>query len=174
MILIARDTDHQYYLVEEAHEVDKFKFGEFSFFHLYGIVDYTETFKIWLRKFPRPTVIFATKGDLVVSFIYIDPWEELPEIVNVLRAQETVEKYRKKRIGYKMFLLGAVLTPDYIITKPLTEQSRNFYIRLGFEKIENISIFRNYHQITGYLALPINKKRKHIDEIEHFFSELYI
>ncbi len=174
MLLLARDSDQQYYLVEEANEVDKFKIGDFSFFHLYGIVDYAETFKVWLRRFPRPTVIFAVRGDVVVSFIYIDPWEEIPEIVSVLRAQETVEAYRKKRIGYKVFLLGIALTPDYVITKPLTEQSRRFYTRLGFEDIMSIPIFRNYHQITGYLALPIDKKREHLDTIGTFFSELYL
>ncbi len=174
LILLAEDSDQKYYLIEEAPEVDRFKIGDFSFFHLYGIFDYSETFKIWMRRFPRPVLIFAIREDHVISFIYIDPWEEIPFIANVLRAQETVERYRGKRIGYKMFLLGAALSPEYLITKPLTDKARIFYTRLGFVKAESISVFRNYHQVTGYLALPAERKNEHLEMISGYFSSLYL
>ncbi len=172
MIIIARDTDNDYYLIEEASEVDEFKIGSLNFFHLYGIVDYRETFKIWLRKFPRPIFITAVRGDTIVGFIYVDAWEELPFVVNVLRAQETEERLRGKKIGYKLFLLGAYLTSEYMITKPLTEQSRNFYKKLGFEDISQIPLFGNYHQVVGYMGLPTDKKREHVAQISSYFTAL--
>ncbi len=172
MILIARDTDNEYYLVEEAVEIDEFKIGSLNFFHLYGIVDYSETFKIWLRKFPRPIFIVAVKGRIIIGFIYIDSWEELPFVVNVLRAQETEEHLREKRIGYKLFLLGAYLSPEYIITKPLTEKSREFYRKLGFEDIYKIPMFSNYHQVVGYMGLPNDKKREQVAQISNYFTTI--
>ncbi len=174
MILIAKDSDTDYYLIDEARDLEDFRVGEFNFFHLYGIADYRESFAAWLRRFPRPTFIVGVKDRTIISFIYIDAWEELPFVVNVLRAQETVEKLRGKKIGYKMFLLGIYLTPEYMITKPLTMESKRFYTSLGFIPMHTVPMFENYHQIVGYLLLPNHKKREHIEKIREFFTEFNI
>ncbi len=174
MNIIAEDSSIKYYIMENPQDIDEFKIDNLNFFHLYGVVDYKETFKIWLRKFPVPTLIAGIKNNEIVSFIYIDPWEELPNIVYVLRAQETAERMREKKIGYKMFLLGAFFTPDMIITKPLTKKSKEFYMRIGFVEAKNMSRFRTYHALTGYLALPISKKNEHINNLKDFFTSVYL
>ena len=174
MIFISEDSDYKYYLIEEDKELDAFEIGTFSFFRLYGIENYEESFKMWLRKFPRPNFIIGVKDRIIISFIYIDPWEELPMVANVLRAQETVEQLREKKIWYKMFLLGLALTPEYLLTKPLTARAKVFYERIGFVDVHNMSLFSNYHQLTGYLALPLNKKSEHMEKIKTYFTKLYL
>ncbi len=175
MNILAEDSTLKYYLIEEASEVDNFEIADFDFFKLYGIENYRETFKVWLRRFPRPVFITGVIKDEIVSFIYIDAWEELPEVINVLRAQETYKKLRGKKIGYKIFLLGLFLTSGYILTKPLTNKSAEFYKSLGFIKTYDASpIFSRFHTLTGYLALPVEKRDKHISKIEEYFIKLYL
>ncbi len=174
MNILAEDSTLKYYLIEEASEVDDFEIADFDFFKLYGIRDYRETFKIWLRKFPRPVFITGVFKDEIISFIYIDPWEEMPEIINVLRAQETYKKLRGKKIGYKIFLLGLSLVSEYIITKPLTENSFNFYKSLGFVNINDVPIFSRFRTLIGYLALPVEKRDEHISKVKEYFAKLYL
>ncbi len=174
LILLSSDSNYRYYLIDEATELDSFDVRKLSFFHLYGIVDYLETFKMWLRKFPRPLLILGVKDRTVTAFVYIDHWEELPLVANVLRAQETSESLRGEKIGYKMFLLGIYLTPEYMITKPLTKKAKEFYSRLGFVDAKQINVFKSYHQLTGYLALPLDKKDEHIKKIREYFTEMHI
>ncbi len=174
MNLLAEDTKIRYYLLEESIEVDDFEVAEFDFFKLYGITDYSETFKIWLRKFPRPTFIIAVKDKTIIGFIYIEPWEEMPNIVNVLRAQETYKLKRRRKIGYKLFILGLYVTPEYIITKPLTNESKKFYTDLGFIDVQKISMFKRYHSIVGYLVLPLNQRYHHLNYIKDYFVKLYV
>ena len=174
MNILAEDTKMKYYLLDEPAEVDEFAIVDLDFFKLYGIIDYRETFKVWLRKFPRPTFIVAVENKSIVGFIYIDPWEEMPNIVNVLRAQETYKEKRGKKIGYKLFILGVYATPEYIITKPLTHESKKFYINLGFTDIESMSMFKRYHSIIGYLVLPLNKRYEHLERLNTYFLKIYI
>ncbi len=174
MNLLADDTQIKYYLLEEASEIDEFEIADFDFFKLYGITDYGETFKVWLRKFPRPSFIVAVEDKSIIGFIYIEPWEEMPNIVNVLRAQETYKLKRGRKIGYKLFLLGLYVTPGYIITKPLTSESKKFYINLGFVDVQNITMFKRYHSIIGYLVLPLGKRYNHLNAIRNYFIHLYI
>jgi len=172
--LLCEDSSLKYYIFESASEIDEFEAQNFEFFHIYGITDYKETFKIWLRKFPRPILIAGLKNKEIVAFIYIDPWEELPDIVNVLRAQETIPQMRGKKIGYKMFLLGAFFTPEMIITKPLTQQSKSFYEHIGFKDVREMVRFRGFHSLTGYLALPMAKKREHLMRFEQYFTVVHL
>ena len=174
LILLGEDTSYKYYLIDNDFEIDNFETHDFDFFHIYGITNYKETFKIWTRKFPRPTLIIGAKESRIISFIYIDAWEEIPDIVNVLRAQETVKNLRGKKIGYKNFLLGAFFAPGYIITKPLTSLSKKFYEDHGFEDIKNVNRFKKYHSLTGYLVLPLIKKSEHLMKIEEYFTSLYL
>ena len=172
--ILAEDTKTKYYLLDEPADVDEFKIADLDFFKLYGIIDYRETFKVWLRKFPRPTFIVAVEDKSITSFIYIEPWEEMPNIVNVLRAQETFKEKRGKKIGYKLFLLGLYATPEYIITKPLTDASKKFYMNLGFINIKSMSMFKRYHSIIGYLVLPLNKRYEHLKNIGNYFIIMHI
>ncbi len=174
MDILAKDTQTKYYLLDEPADVDEFKIVDLDFFKLYGIIDYHETFKVWLRKFPRPTFIVAVDNKTIMGFIYIEPWEEMPNIVNVLRAQETYREMRGRKIGYKLFLLGIYATPEYVITKPLTQLSKKFYMNLGFVDIESMSMFKRYHSIFGYLVLPLNKRYEHLTSINNYFVTLYI
>ena len=164
----------KYYLLEEPTDIDGLRIADFDFFKLYGIIDYRETFKIWLRKFPRPTLIVAVADKTIFGFIYIDSWEEMPNIVNVLRAQETYKEVRGKKIGYKLFLLGVYATPEYIITKPLTDLSKKFYIELGFVNIDSMSMFKRHHSIVGYLVLPLNKRYEYLKRVNDYFENIYI
>ena len=175
MNILAEDTVLKYYLIEEAYEVDYFEISNFDFFKFYGVNDYRETFKIWLRKFPRPLFIAGVMENRIISFMYLEIWEEeLPEIVNVLRAQETYEKWREKKIGYKIFLLGLFLTTGYIFTKPLTKKSAEFYKSVGFVEFNELSIFSNFKRLSGYLVLPLAKREEHLSKIKEYFTKFYL
>ncbi len=174
MHLLAEDSKYRYYLLEEPYDVDHFSVIDFDFFKLYGIVDYKETFKIWLRKFPRPIFITAVSEGEIIGFIYIDSWEEMPDVVNVLRAQETHQNFRHRKIGYKLFVLGLFLSPSFMITKPLTKEAEHFYQKLGFEKIENTALFSRFHSLTGYMILPLEKKEMHLNNFANYFEKVYL
>ncbi len=129
---------------------------------------------MWLRKFPRPIFIVAVKGNDIVSWVFIEEWDDVAKdgsSVWVLRAIETIAPLRKKKIGYKIMILGAKYSVGYLITKPLTPEAARFFENGGFMD-ENE--FRrppiNLSKNPGYLVLPPYKKSHLVKDLKKFFK----
>lgn len=184
MIELARSGDLIFYKLEEAAEVGKFRIagmedgrfsgGGFEFFRGLGIIGYETTFKIWLRKFPRPIFIVAVRGTDVVSWVFIEEWDEsaLDGMgVWVLRAIETLPPLRAKKVGYRLLLLGAQQSVGYILTKPLTPEAERFFRKAGFmspKEFAKSPIDLTRH--PGYLILTPYKKAQMLSQLPQYFS----
>lgn len=172
--------DQEYIQLSEPEEIDRFEIedirGErFSFLKELGILDYKETFKVWLRKFPRPIFIICARDDQILSWAYVEEWEDSAkdgEPVYVLRAIETSKNRRGERIGYRLLMLIADMTPGYLITKPITDEARKFFTRNCFlEKDEMDNIPMDLQSHPGYLILPPFRKQKLLDEMDEYFQQ---
>ncbi len=170
--------------LEEASEIDRFHIvgveegdlagGGFEFFRGLGIIGYRNTFKMWLRKFPRPIFIVAVKNRNIVSWVFIEEWDSTARdgsSVWVLRAIETIVPLRKNKVGHRLLMLGAKHSVGYLITKPLTPEASRFFARGGFMGVTEfrkvaIDLSRN----PGYVILPPFQKNKLIDGIERYFA----
>lgn len=181
---LRRCGPHAYIKIEDPGDIsDLTIFGDmdeiapsgtgFDFFRGLGIIGYAKTFKIWLRKFPRPVFIAALDKNVIISWVFIERWEETAKDgspVWVLRAIETMPLYRRRRIGYRLLLLGLQQTMGYMITKPLTIDAERFFRRAGFmEEKEFSSPPIDLSRHPGYVILPPYRKKKLLDEIERFF-----
>ena len=148
--------------------------GGFEFFRGLGIIGYRNTFKMWLRKFPRPIFIVAVKGRNIVSWVFIEEWDDIARdgsSVWVLRAIETIVPLRKTKIGHRLLMLGAKHSVGYLITKPLTPEASRFFQRAGFMELAEfrkppVDLSRN----PGYMILPPFKKNKLVEGIQRFFA----
>lgn len=184
MIELARSRDMIFYKFEEAAEVGKFRIlgaedgrfsgGGFEFFRGLGIIGYDKTFKIWLRKFPRPIFIVGVKGHDIMSWVFIEEWLEEPAWdgmgVWVLRAIETLPSERRKKIGYRLVVLGAQQSVGYLITKPLTPEAERFFRRCGFmspKEFKKPPIDFTRH--PGHLILPPYKKEQLMADVPNYF-----
>jgi hypothetical protein len=54
---LAKVGETSYVLLTHSSDVDHFHISGFDFFRGLGIIDYGNTFKAWLRKFPRPVLV---------------------------------------------------------------------------------------------------------------------
>ncbi|MEW5937630.1 MAG: hypothetical protein AB1665_07420 [Candidatus Thermoplasmatota archaeon] len=182
---LRRCGPHSYIKIEDPNEISSFTiFGDmdelaspgtgFEFFRGLGIIGYAKTFKIWLRKFPRPVFIAAVDRGVMISWVFIEAWGETARDgspVWVLRAIESLPTYRRRRIGYRLLLLGLQQTMGYMITKPLTPDADRFFRRAGFMDEKEFStppIDLSRH--PGYLILPPYRRKKLLDEMERFFK----
>ncbi len=182
---LAKGGDLIFYKFEEASEIEKFRIrgvedgrfsgGGFEFFRGLGIIGYEKTFKMWLRKFPRPIFIAGVKGNDVVSWIFIEEWLEESALdgmaVWVLRAIETIPPERRKKIGYRLVLLGAQQSVGYLITKPLTPEAERFFRTTGFmspKEFKKPPIDLSRH--PGHLILPPYKKNELLSQISNYFK----
>ena len=181
---LGRSGDIEYLKLEDASEIDRFHIvgveegdlagGGFEFFRGLGIIGYRNTFKMWLRKFPRPVFIVAVKNRNIVSWVFIEEWDSSAKdgsAVWVLRAIETIVPLRKHRVGYRLMMLGAKHSVGYLITKPLTPEASRFFKRAGFMELEEfrkvpIDLSRN----PGYVILPPFQKIKLMNGMERYFS----
>lgn len=176
-----KDQNYSYLKLEHPEEVDNYiirgvenEEGGFDFFKGLGIIGYPSTFKAWLRKFPRPIFLVASKKNEIVSWIFVEEWEEpgndgFP--VYVLRAIETLPGMRRKRIGFRLFLLLLKETAGYLITKPLTPDAMRFFKRLGF--LEENEIVRSPIDLShrsNYLVFPVHSRK----EILETFSDYLV
>lgn len=173
-----------YYKLEGASEVDKFKIRGiedsalhgtgFEFFRGLGIIGYRQTFKMWLRKFPRPIFIVAVKEHEIVSWVFIEEWDNVARdgsSVWVLRAIETIMPLRKAKIGHRLLLLGLKHCVGYMITKPLTPEAARFFKRAGFREEDSfkrapVDLSHN----PGYLILTPYKKKDILEGMHKYFS----
>ncbi|UCD92690.1 MAG: hypothetical protein JSV43_01880, partial [Methanobacteriota archaeon] len=160
-----KDNNYSYLKLESAGEIDKFVIkgieeeeDGFDFFKGLGIIGYPSTFKAWLRKFPRPIFLAVVRGKRVVSWMYVEEWEQPANDgfpVYVLRAVETLPRLRGKKIGLRLFLLMLRQTAGYLITKPLTPDSKRFFEKLGFK--EENDFFRSPIDLShrsSYMVFP--------------------
>lgn len=148
-----------------VEDIDRIEIEGFSFFKGFGIIDYHETFKAWLRKFPRPVFIGALNEKKLIGWVYIDEWREGVSkdgnSVYVLRAIETQPTQHGRRIGTKMVSLGLQQTIGYMITKPVSPKAEEFFKKVGFidpKDMPNCPVNLSKH--PGYLIMtPANKKK---------------
>ncbi len=176
MKVIAEDSDFRYILFESPRDVDTVRIENFGFFRIYGVNEYRDTFKVWLRKFPRPIFIGVVRGDELVAWEYTDHLKEegITTPVNVLRAIEVREDHRNRKIGKKLLSLACIYTPGYLITKPITRKSEDFFRKMGFVEIEKYPIFSKFHYLRGYLVLPLSRKMDLIFEIPSLFVKVSV
>ncbi len=180
---LARSGDYVFHKLEDASEVNKFRIlgmedgrfqgGGFEFFRGLGIIGYEKTFKIWLRKFPRPIFIVCVKGSEIISWVFLEEWEGAATdgmAIWVLRAIETLPGMRKKKLGYKLLMLSAQQCVGYMVTKPLTPEANKFFKEAGFmEPAEFKKPPFDVSRHPGYLILPPYRKAMLMEKFgEHF------
>lgn len=174
-----KDNNFAYLKLEEPKEVDNFVIkgieeeeGGFDFFKGLGIIGYSSTFKAWLRKFPRPIFLVAVRKNEVISWMYVEEWEDAARDgypVYVLRAVETLPELRGRRIAFRLFLLVLRFTAGYIITKPLTPDARRFFERIGFMEQKELSrppIDLSHR--SNYLVFPVHERNEILEEFEGY------
>jgi len=155
----------EYYQIENSSDLEKFQLREFRFFKGLGIVDYQQTFKAWLKKFPRPLFIAAIHNHRIAGWVHIDTWPEGKardgNPVFVLRAIETSPDFRRKQIGRTLVYLALKHTLGYMLTKPVTSKSSRFFKEIGFQKPWDIaSIQIDLSRYSNHVLLtPAAKKR---------------
>lgn len=169
----------KYIQLSEPKEVDSFDINKaggkrFSFLKDLGIVEYKKTFRIWLREFPRPIFILCVEDGEILAWVYTEEWETSArdgEPIYVLRAIETAKELRNKRIGKRLLMLIAKETPGYLITKPINQGARRFFLTNEFmekDDLERKPIDLQKH--PGYLILPPYKKKRLLDEYDQYFD----
>lgn len=177
MKLLANQGNISFIQLDNPTDIDKFKLMDFEFFKQMGIINYQETFKAWLRKFPKPVFIIATFDDSIAGWIHIDEWGEGVardgNPIYVLRAIETVPDLRKRKIGYRLVLLGLKVTVGYMVVKPINQRAEVFFKRIGFQEKKT---FRNppmdLTKHPTYQILPMPKKQSLLKNINHYFNEV--
>jgi hypothetical protein len=180
---LAKSGVYTFFKFESVDDVNKFEVGlpdaspesRFGFFRGLGIVDYPKTFKTWLREFPRPIFIVGVKETSVVSWVYITDFKAYSkegDSIYVLRATETLERLRGRKLGYRLLVLGLNQTTGFMITKPLNNMSESFFRKAGFmaeNEFKRCPIdLSKYH---GYLLLPPFKKYKIQEEAKRYFED---
>ncbi|UCF08205.1 MAG: GNAT family N-acetyltransferase [Thermoplasmata archaeon] len=180
---LARRGVYSFIKMEDVDDLDKFEIGfseeepggEFGFFKGLGMVDYSKAFKTWLREFPRPIFILAVKEKTIIAWVYITSFEETPitgDSIYVLRAIETLPKFRSRKLGFRLLILGLNQTSGYMITKPLNAKAEQFFKNAGFmseDEFRHLPFdLSRYH---GYLILPPFKKQKILGDSSQYFTE---
>ena len=175
---LAKHGKVSYHQIDTPIDIDRCKLKEFEFFRQMGIIDYKGTFKAWLRKFPKPIFIVAMNNDFILGWVHIDEWGEGVardgNPVYVLRAIETAPDLRKKKIGYRLVLLGVQLTVGYMVVKPINQRAEQFFKRVGFrEKNEFRTSPMELSKHPTYRILPMSKKQNLIEKIPLYFEEVH-
>lgn len=149
-----------YYRLERPYELDKLQFDEFTYFRKYlGMNDYIGNFKSWLGRQNVLLLVAVLKG-MVIGWVMNEKWNE-PSIdgkpVTVLRAVEVSPQITRNGIGKTLFRLSSEILVGHIITKPVNEAARNFFMSLDFEPPDKSSPI-NLSNHPGYLILRADKK----------------
>lgn len=170
---------YKYVKLSSPDEVDQFKVDETSgkrltFLKELGITSYRENFKIWLRKFPRPIVIFCLDDRDLVGWVYVEEWPTSAkdgEPVYVLRGIEIQKERRSMKMGFRLLILSARETPGYLITKPINPGARRFFLDNHFVDKE---VFPraplDLQGYPGYLILPPFKKADLLENTDYYFD----
>jgi hypothetical protein len=180
---LATSGVYSFIKLETVDELDKFEIGfsdgksdgEFGFFRGLGMVDYIRTFKTWLREFPRPIFIMAVRGKSIVAWVYITSWEDITktgDAVYVLRAIETLARFRSRKLGYRLLIMGLNQTVGYMVTKPLNDKAEEFFRNAGFiaeNELKHSPLDLSRHH--GYLILPPFKKQQMLGGLSRYFTK---
>lgn len=180
---LAQSGVYTFMKLESVDEVDKYEIGlsddapggEFGFFKGLGMVNYQRSFKTWLREFPRPIFILAIRDKSIVAWVYITSWEQSSrtgDAIYVLRAIETLKRFRSRKLGFRLLILGLNQTAGYMITKPLNEKAEKFFKHAGFisdSDLKHGPIDLSSHH--GYLILPPFKKEQLLTASSHYFTD---
>lgn len=180
---LAKSGVYTFSKLETVDDVEKFEIGlddthsesRFGFFKGLGIVDYPKTFKTWLREFPRPIFIVCAKESTVVAWVYITDFKSFSkdgDSIYVLRAIETIERFRGRKLGYRLLVLGLNQTSGFMITKPLNVKSEAFFRKTGFmaeNEFKRCPI--DLSKFHGYLLLPPFKKYDIREQSKRYFEE---
>jgi ribosomal protein S18 acetylase RimI-like enzyme len=173
---LAKHSNINFTQLDNPADIDKFKIKDFEFFKQMGIINYKETFKAWLRKFPKPIFIVAHNGDTIQGWIHIDEWGEGVardgNPIYVLRAIETAPDLRKRKIGYRLVLLGLRLTVGYMVVKPINQRAGIFFNRLGFKersKFRNPPMDLTKH--PTYQIMSIARKQELLKIMNSYFED---
>ncbi|UCG71044.1 MAG: GNAT family N-acetyltransferase [Thermoplasmata archaeon] len=179
---LAKSGVYTFIKLESVEDVDKFQIeiaGEesddkFGFFKGLGMVEYSKTFKTWLREFPRPIFIVAMKENALVAWVYITNWNEPSkegDSIYVLRAIETLKRFRGRKLGFRLLVLGLNQTSGYMVTKPVSQKSEKFFKKAGFmgeNEFKRCPVDLSSHH--GYLILPPFKKQKILENSDRYFT----
>ena len=148
MRILASDSTNLYVQMEEAPDIEAYQIRTqeadtdgFEFFRGLGIMGYERTFKLWLRKFPRPVFLAAVREREVLSWIFVEESSEPTRDgfpLFVLRAVETLPALRRRKIGYRLLLLACAQVTGYLLVKPLTPDARRFFTAAGFLDLEGM------------------------------------
>ena len=180
---LAKSGVYTFVKLEGADDVNKFEIGfadteskhEFGFFKGLGMVNYSKSFKTWLREFPRPIFIAATRHDMIIAWVYITNWNKPSrdgDSIYVLRAIETIERFRSRKLGFRLLTLGLNQTSGYMITKPLNEKAERFFRKAGFMGENDFkSCPIDLSGYSGYLILPPFKKQQILKDSDRYFSK---
>jgi hypothetical protein len=180
---LAKSGVYTFSKLETVDDVDKFEIGlndsqsesRFGFFKGLGIVDYPKTFKTWLREFPRPIFIVCARESVVVAWVYITDFKSFSkdgDSIYVLRAIETLERFRERKLGYRLLVLGLNQISGFMITKPLNAKSETFFKKTGFmaeNEFKRCPI--DLSKFHGYLLLPPFKKYNILEQSKRYFEE---
>ncbi len=126
---------------------------------------------MWLRRFPRPILIIASKKNKILGWVYVEEWGNTSSdgsTIHVLRAIEVLPGLRNRKIGFKLVLLALKEITGYMITKPLTEEAEVFFKKIGFmEPGEFRKPPLDLSKHPKYLILPIYKRDMLVKDFEH-------
>lgn len=169
--------------IDKPNEVDKFHLEVpvtngskncFGFFKGFGMIDYKNTFKIWLRSFPKPVLIFAIKDNSIVAWVYVEEWGDASrdgEPAYILRAIETVPELRSRKIGYRLLVLSLRQIIGYMLTKPMNKSAERFFKNAGFmEEREFRSPPIDLRMHPGHLLLPPFKRKEILKAGDAYFQ----
>lgn len=153
-----------YVLLTHPSDVDRVHISGFDFFRGLGIIDYAETFKAWLRKFPRPVLVAALAKRDLIGWVHVDVWKggrpRDGNAIYVLRAIEVRPEMRRRKIGLHMILLALRQTTGHMLVKPLNPIALKVFTSIGFQ---NPSDLRNppvdMRAAPGHLILTAYHRR---------------
>ncbi len=179
---LASSGIYRFIKLENADEIDRYELGlkesqpadRFEFFKGLGMVDYLKSIKTWFREFPKPIFIIAVKESSIVAWVYITGWKEPSkdgDSIYVLRAIETLSRFRSRKLGFRLLVLGLNETSGYMITKPINEKAEKFFRKSGFmseNEFKRCPIDLSSHH--GYLILPPFKKFAMLKDSHRYFS----
>lgn len=176
---LAREGGFTYVKLEEPADIDRVQVrgaetdeGGFEFFRGLGIVGYARTFKAWLRHFPRPIFLAALRDREVSAWVFVEEHGEHARDGNplyVLRAIETLPELRGKRLGHRLVLLVLAQVSGHVLTKPLTKEARAFFVRVGFEALEEGRSVVEPRNFPGYVGMTPQRRREVVAKIGEYF-----
>jgi len=181
--ILATDSANLYVQLEESLDVEAYQIHTsethpegFEFFRGLGIMGYERTFKMWLRKFPRPIFLASVRGREMLSWAFVEESTEPSRDgfpIYVLRAIETLPPQRRRRVGYRLLLLASAMVTGYLVVKPLTRDAHRFFSGAGFVELESLPQPPiQATRMPGYMILLPPKREALVTSIPAHFTTI--